>query len=81
MSRMIKDYVELDNHLSLDAMISKLTELRDSLPAGAEAELVMRGDDVFGRHLAISYLRPLTAEEAAVEGRYGSCPVKLRRAA
>jgi len=81
MSRMIKDYVELDNHLSLDAMISRLTELRDSLSADANPELVMRGDDVFGRHLAISYLRPLTAEEAAVEGRYGSCPVKLRRAA
>ena len=81
MSRMIKDYVELDNHLSLDAMISRLTELRDSLSADANPELVMRGDDVFGRHLAISYLRPLTAEEAAVEGRYGSCPVKLRAVA
>jgi hypothetical protein len=41
----------------------------------------MRGDDVFGRHLAISFLRPLTAEEAAVEGRYGCCPVKLRAVA
>ena len=81
MSRLIKDYVELDNHLSLDAMISRLTELRESLPDEANPELVMRGDDVFGRHLAISFSRPLTAEEAAVEGRYGSCPVKLRRAA
>ena len=81
MSRLIKDYVELGNHLSLDAMIARLTELRASLPVEANPELVMRGDDVFGRHLAISFFRPLTAEEAAVEGRYGSCPVKLRRAA
>ncbi len=81
MSRLIKDYVELDNHLSLDALISRLTEIRDAMPAEAEAQLVMRGDDVFGRHLAVSFLRPLTAEEAAVEGRYGSCPVKLRAVA
>ena len=81
MSRMIKDYIQLDNHLPLDALISRLGEIRDSLPAEAEAELVMRGDDTFGRHLAISFLRPLTAEEAAVEGRYGSCPVDLRRVA
>ena len=81
MSRLIKDYVELDNHLSLDAMISRLTELRESLPAEANPELVMRGDDVFGRHLAVGFLRPLTADEAAVEGRYGSCAVKLRAVA
>ena len=70
MSRMIKDYLEIGDHSSLDGLIARLTELRDSLPPMAEAELRVRGDDIFGRHLCIGYLRPLTPEEAACEGRY-----------
>jgi hypothetical protein len=70
MSRLIKDYVEIGDHASLDDLIARLTALRDSLPVSAEPELKIRGDDVFGRHLCIGYLRPLTAEEAACEGRY-----------
>jgi len=70
MSRLIKDYVEIGDHVSLDDLIARLTALRDSLPVSAEPELKIRGDDVFGRHLCIGYLRPLTAEEAACEGRY-----------
>lgn len=70
MSRMIKDYVEIDDHVSLDRLIEQLSELRDSLPEGAEAELRMRGDDIFGRHFCIGFFRPQTAEEAACEARY-----------
>ena len=81
MSRLVKDYLKVEDHLSLDALIARLTEIRDGLPAGAETEVKLRGDDVFGRHLAVGFLRPLTAEEAAVEGRYGSCAVRLRAAA
>jgi hypothetical protein len=80
MSRMIKDYVEIGDHASLDSLIAQLTELRDSLAPSAEAELKMRGDDIFGRHLCIAFMRPLTAEEAACEGRYVGKP-RLRRAA
>ena len=82
MSRMIKDYVEIGDHASLDSLIERLTELRDSLPPAAEAELRIRGDDVFGRHLCIGFMRPLTAEEAACEGRYAEArKPRLRRAA
>lgn len=81
MSRLIKDFVEVGDHASLDDLITRLTEIRDSLPPSAEAEIRLRGDDVFGRHLSIGFLRPLTPEEAACEGRYGSCPVRLRFAA
>jgi hypothetical protein len=82
MSRLIKDYVEFADHLSLDELIARLTELRDSLPASAEAELKIRGDDVFGRHLCVGFLRPLTREEAACEGRYaGAGAPVLKRAA
>jgi hypothetical protein len=82
MSRLIKDYLEVGEHGSLDALIARLTEIRDSLPASAEAEIRMRGDDVFGRHLCVGFLRPLTAEEAACEGRYGAAGApELRDAA
>ena len=43
MSRMIKDYVEIGDHASLDSLIARLTEVRDSLPSGAEAEVRLRG--------------------------------------
>ena len=70
MTRMVKDYLEVSGHSSLDTLIARLSEIRDSLPASAEAEISMRGDDVFGRHLCVAFMRPLTAEEAACEGRY-----------
>jgi hypothetical protein len=79
---MIKDYIEIGDHASLDSLIARLIEVRDSLPAEAGAEVKMRGDDIFGRHLSIGFLRPLTAEEAACEGRYGDrAKTKLKRAA
>lgn len=80
MTRMIKDYVEVTEHASLDALIAELTALRKSLPQGAEAELKVRGDAIFGRHICIGFMRPLTAEEAAVEGRYGEAETWERRA-
>jgi hypothetical protein len=70
MSRLVKDYIEIADFTSLDALIERLTALRDTLPEEAGAELRIRGDEVFGRHLAISYLRPQTAEEAQCEARY-----------
>lgn len=70
MTRMIKDYVEVGEFASLDSLIERLTELRNSLPGGAEPELRIRGDDFFGRHLCIGFMRPLTAQEAECEGRY-----------
>ena len=81
MSRMIRDCVEVGDHLSLDEMIARLTAIRDSLPASAEAEIKLRGDDNFGRHLCVKFRRPLTAEEADAESRYGAKRFKLRAAA
>jgi hypothetical protein len=82
MMRRIKDYVEVGGELSLDALIERLTEIRDSLPEEAEAEVKMRGDDIFGRHISIGYLRAPTAEEAALEVRYSRAgPTRLKFAA
>ena len=70
MSRLIKDFIEIKDCASLDALIERLTAVRDSLPNAQEAEVRMRGDDVFGRQIAISFFRPQTAEEAECDARY-----------
>ena len=56
--------------MSLDELIGKLVEVRDSLAGDAEAELRLRGDEVFGRRITISYFRDQTDEEAEIERRY-----------
>ena len=70
MSRRVKEFVEVADLLSIDELIAKLTEIRDSLPEDASAELRLRGDDVFGRRISISYFRAQTEEEAEIEKRY-----------
>ena len=70
MSRRVKDYVDIANHESLDDLIARLSELRAALPEGSEAELKLRGDDVFGHRITIAFLRDQTAEEAELERRY-----------
>ena len=70
MSRRVKEFVDIADHLSLEELIEKLAEVRAGLPEGSEAELRLRGDDVFGHRITISYLRDPTAEEAECEKRY-----------
>ena len=70
MSRRVKEFVDVADHVPLDELILKLSELRDGLPDGADAELRLRGDEVFGRRITISYFRPQTDEEAEIEKRY-----------
>lgn len=70
MKRRVKDFVDIEDHVSLDELIQKLTELRDNLPEGSEAELRLRGDEVFGQRITISFFREQTDEEAEIEKRY-----------
>ena len=70
MSRRVKEFVDISDHASLDELIDRLAEVRAALPEDSEAELRLRGDDVFGRRITISYLRDQTAEEAECEQRY-----------
>ncbi len=72
MSRMVKDFIEIKDHTSLDALIENLVAARESLPVGSGAEVKMRGDDVFGRQICISYFRAQTAEEAECDARYAN---------
>ncbi|HEY0411721.1 MAG TPA: hypothetical protein VGD66_01095 [Allosphingosinicella sp.] len=70
MSRFVKDFIEVKDCSSLDALIERLTEVRDSLPDEAEPQVKMRGDDVFGRHICVSFYREQTADEADRDARY-----------
>jgi hypothetical protein len=69
--RRVKDFIEISDYTSLDQLIHYLEAIRDNLPAGHEAQLQIRGDDVFGRRLTITYFREQTPEEVALEERYG----------
>ena len=70
MSRRVKEFIDIGEHTSIDELNGKLVELRDGLPEGCEAELRLRGDEVFGRRITISYFREQTDEEAEIEKRY-----------
>ena len=70
MSKLVKDYIEVADQGSLDDLIARLIEVRDALPQGGDVQVRMRGDDVFGRHLSISFMRPQTAAEAECDARY-----------
>lgn len=70
MSRRVKEFVDIGEHVSLEELIGRLVEVRDRLPQGSEAEMRLRGDEVFGRRITISYFRDQTEEEAEFEQRY-----------
>jgi hypothetical protein len=68
--RRVKDFIDISEYTSLDDLIRYLQTIRDNLPADHQAELKIRGDDVFGRRLTISYFREQTAEEAELDSKY-----------
>jgi hypothetical protein len=70
MSRRVKEFVDISENVSLDELIGRLVDLRGQLPEGSEAELRLRGDEVFGRRITVSYFREQTPEEAEFEQKY-----------
>jgi hypothetical protein len=70
--RRIKDFIDISEYTSLDDLIRYLETIRDNLPPEHEAELKIRGDDVFGRRLTITYFRDQTPDEADLEAKYSS---------
>lgn len=77
MARKVKEFVRIDRPSTLNGLIDALIEARAALPADAEADLSLRGCDVFGRHIAIAYMRPQTEEEAATEARYAEAVARM----
>lgn len=70
MRRLTKDFIEISDHTSLDMLIKTLVAIRDNLPDHAKPELKLKGDDVFGRRISISYFREISVDQAAIEARY-----------
>ena len=70
MPRRVKDFIDISEYTSLDDLIRYLEAIRDNLPAEHQAELKIRGDDVFGRRLTVSYFREQTPEEVELESKY-----------
>ena len=70
MPRRVKDFIDISEYTSLDDLIRYLETIRDNLPDGHEAELKIRGDDVFGRRLTVTYFREQTPDEMQLEAKY-----------
>ncbi len=70
MPRRVKDFIDISEYTSLDDLIRYLETIRDNLPANHDAELRIRGDEVFGRRLTITYFRDQTSDEAELEAKY-----------
>ena len=77
--RRVKDFIDISEYTSLDDLIRYLETIRDNLPAEHEAELKIRGDEVFGRRLTITYFREQTPEEIELETKYSAGERTKRR--
>ena len=72
MPRRVKDFIDISEYTSLNDLIRYLETIRDNLPPEHQAELKIRGDEVFGRRLTITYFREQTAEEMEIESKYSA---------
>ena len=70
MPRRVKDFIDISESTSLDDLIRYLETIRDNLPPEHQAELKIRGDEIFGRRLTITYFREQTPDEAELESKY-----------
>ena len=70
MPRRVKDFIDISEYTSLDDLIRYLETIRDNLPLDHGAELRIRGDEVFGRRLTITYFRDQTSDEVELEAKY-----------
>jgi hypothetical protein len=70
--RRVKDFIDISEYTSLDDLIRYLETIRDNLPPEHEAELRIRGDEIFGRRLTITYLREQTSDEAELDAKYSA---------
>ena len=70
MPRRVKDFIDISEYTSLDDLIRYLETIRDNLPPEHQAELKIRGDEVFGRRLTITYFREQTPDEMELESKY-----------
>lgn len=72
MPRRVKDFIDISEYTSLDDLIRYLEAVRDNLPPEHQAEMKIRGDEIFGRRLTITYFREQTPEEMELESKYSA---------
>jgi hypothetical protein len=70
--RRVKDFIDISEYTSLDDLIRYLETIRDNLPPDHQAELKIRGDEIFGRRLTITYFREQSPDEVELESKYAS---------
>lgn len=70
MRRLIREIIDVRESGSLDILLERLAAVRAALPDPSEAVVQLRGDDIFGRMITVTYMRPATVEEMRLEN-YG----------
>jgi hypothetical protein len=70
--RRVKDFIDISEYTSLDDLIRYLAAIRDNLPPDHQAEMKIRGDEIFGRRLTITYFREQTPDELELESKYSA---------
>jgi hypothetical protein len=70
--RRVKDFIDISEYTSLEDLIRYLETIRDNLPPEHQAELKIRGDEIFGRRLTITYFREQTPDEIELESKYAA---------
>ena len=69
---MVREYIEIGACDCVETLIRRLAEVKRAMPPGAGPEQVqLRGDDNFGRHILVTYLRPERSEELEAAQRAG----------
>lgn len=68
---LVREIVDIPESSSIDRLLESLTAVRARLPDPQEASVRLRGDDVFGQRITITYSRPATLEEARLRS-YGA---------
>ena len=61
---MVREYVEINECGSIEGIIASLEAVKRQLPPGcSDPQVRLRGDDIFGRHILVTYSRPETEAE------------------
>lgn len=61
---LVREIVDIPESSSIDKLLESLAAVRARLPDPQDASVRLRGDDVFGQRITITYSRPATLEEA-----------------
>ena len=67
---MVREFVEIPAHGPLAEVIARLETVRRQLPEGCrELGVQLRGDEIFGRHILVTFCRAETEAEIEAQRR------------